>query len=108
MGYSREGNGEDAVPGPGGIVRQSTREGQATTIGDVTVIPRSRTLEVRLPLGGFVWSRPVGVRIRRGDDVEELPIHDVTRRLQLGFAAALGILLLVRWIGRPRKRPEDP
>jgi hypothetical protein len=35
------------------------------TVDNVTVTPRSRTLVVRLPKGGFVWNRPTAVVVEQ-------------------------------------------
>jgi hypothetical protein len=82
------------MPNPGAIVRMTIQNGEPTTIGDVTVTLRSRTFVVRLPFGGFVWNRPIGVTVRRGEDVEELPIRDWTRVIQIVCAGVLVALLL--------------
>jgi hypothetical protein len=81
------------------IARVSTNDGEPTTVGDVTVTPHSWTLVVRFPFGGIVWNRPIGVTVRRGDRVEEIPIRDVTRIAELSLAAAIGVLFLVSRIG---------
>lgn len=43
------------------------------------IIPVGRVLQARLPGGGLIWHRPVGVEIHRDGKVSYLPIHNVTR-----------------------------
>lgn len=89
------------------IVRRSTQTAEPTIIGDVTVTPRLRTLAVRLPFGGFCWSRPTGVTVRRREYVEELPIRDRTRMIQGLCAGALIVAFLVSQIAYSHKK-ENP
>ncbi len=95
------------MPKLGEIVRMTTQTGEPTTIGDVTVTPRSRVFVLRLPFGGFVWNRPIGVTVRRGESVEDLPIRDLTRIIQIVCAGAILVLLLASRIAHPRKK-ETP
>ena len=69
------------------IVQWQTVSGNPVTMGDVRVTPQSQSLAVRLPLGGFVWNRPVAVLVERGGSlaVERIPVVDVTRLIQLGL-----------------------
>jgi hypothetical protein len=55
-----------------------------------TITPQSQLLQIRLPFGGFVWHRPVGVLVDEGDGrpTQTIPIPDITRR-------ALWILLIL-------------
>ena len=77
----------------------------ARRIGDLDIVLEARPRRVAWPFGGLVWNRPVGVRVRGLQGDQRLPIHDVTRRLQL---AAYGLSLLfigigLSWRGRSRK-----
>jgi hypothetical protein len=88
----------------GRLVQIGTQMAVPTTIGDVTVTPRSWSLVVRLPFGGFVWHRPVGVLVQRGESVDYLPIHDRTQRIQLACIGALVAAFLVsRLVQQMRK-----
>ena len=87
------------------LARFTTTEGDPITIGEVTVTPRSTALVIRLPFGGFVWNRPIGVTIRRGDTIEDIPIRDVTRIVQLALLGAAALLMVVsRRIGSNKRR----
>jgi hypothetical protein len=55
------------------------------TAAGVTVTPLARTLSVRTPFGGLVWSRPVAVRVERDGQVQRMRIVDVTRAAQVGL-----------------------
>jgi hypothetical protein len=69
-----------------GIDIASSQEVSAepVTVGEVTVTPRARALVVRLPWGGFVWSRPTTVLVERAGELRRHRVVDVTRVLQLG------------------------
>jgi hypothetical protein len=75
-----------------------TSEGQPVRHGRSVVTPISRVLAVRLPFWGFVWNRPVAVRVEDEQSTKELPIVDVTLLAQIGLlviglaAAALTFL----------------
>jgi hypothetical protein len=62
--------------------------GPAIPHGETVVTPYARSVGVRWPGGGWVWSFPVAVEIATGDKVETQAIVDVTR-----------VLLIVLWFG---------
>jgi hypothetical protein len=58
--------------------------------GDAAVVVRARAVHIPLPFahGGIIWNRPVSVLVRRpGLSDLTLPVHDVTRLLQLALLA---------------------
>jgi hypothetical protein len=66
----------------------------------------ARSFLLRLPgeAGGFVWNRPVGLRVEEPSGSRTLRITDRTRRIQLGLlAAGLAAAFFVR---RARRRPK--
>jgi hypothetical protein len=70
-----------------------TRESAPMKSGDAEVVVRSRAIQLALPFahGGLIWNRPVSVTVRRpGVPEQTLPIHDVTRLVQLALLA-LGV-----------------
>jgi hypothetical protein len=73
------------------VFQFQTFAGEPTTVGDVTLTPQSQALTVRWPFGGFVWNRPIAVLVKRGEQIERMPIVDVTRLAQLGL---LGLSLV--------------
>ncbi len=77
------------------FVELQTISGPQVTAGDVKVTPRSQTLTVRLPFGGFVWNRPASVLVERNGRAEVIPIVDVTRIVQLGL---LGLPLVISFV----------
>ncbi len=85
-------------------VEYRIRDGRPIVVGDLTVTPRCRALAVRLPFGGYVWNRPVGVLVERDGRVERLPIFDLTRVLQIAlFGVSLGFALCAATATRRRK-----
>ncbi len=72
-------------------------------VGGYTVTPVARAAAIHLPLGGFVWTRPVAIEVQQGDQTERIPISDVTRRGQIGaMIAGAGIALLLWLVLRSR------
>jgi hypothetical protein len=86
-----------------------TECGATVTVGDVSVTPQSQALTVRWPHGGWVWNRPVGVMVQRGEEAERIRIVDVTRAAQLGLyglGLVFAILGLVLSISRGKETAE--
>lgn len=78
------------------LVQWQTVSGQPVVAYDVTLIPQSRVISVRLPRGVWVWNRPTGVRVEQHGHVTRLPIADLTRRSQLGlFAVGVALIAIV-------------
>ncbi len=95
------------------MVQWRTSSGQTIATGDITVTPQLRTLVVRWPYGGWAWSRPVAVQVRRQDQPEasptHLPIVDVTRLAQLalwGLALIFSTMTLFLTIQQRRSQRE--
>lgn len=83
------------------MVTWETSDGNPIKVGDKTITPYSQALLVRIPYGGFVWNRPVALRVEQDGLVEEIPIVDVTRQAQLALTAgAFAAILIFRLIGR--------
>lgn len=79
-----------------------TKSGETVTVGDVAVTPQSQALAVRWPHGGWVWNRPLGLIVQRGEETERIPVLDITRITQLGLYSlsalcmAIGLVLTIR------------
>ena len=74
-------------------VQLRTVQGQPIEAGGLRLTPQSQAVIVRLPFGGLVWHRPTAVIVeQRGQAVQRLPIHDVTRLFQI--AVVLGTVML--------------
>jgi len=81
---------------PGRWVSNETMAGDPVTASGVTVTPLARTLIVRTPIGGVVWSRPVAVRVERDGEVRRIRIVDVTRAVQVGLlVSSLAVIVAV-------------
>ncbi|HEY3078830.1 MAG TPA: hypothetical protein VGM69_02875 [Chloroflexota bacterium] len=77
------------------VVRWEVRVGEPVTVGRVRLVEQSGALVVRLPFGGFVWHRPVAVRVEGDGENRRVAIRDVTRVAQLalfGLAALVAAL----------------
>ncbi len=91
-------------------IQWRTMSGQPVVAHDLVVIPQSRALVLRLPHGFWVWNRPSGVRVEQRGRASDLPIVDLTRRIQLGL---LGVGMVIAIVGAVRiglrsRYPGDP
>jgi hypothetical protein len=81
------------------LINRETIDGESIEEGELTITPVSRVCTVRLPYIDFIWNRPHIVRVEKGDDVQEIPVVNVTRMAQLavyGFGAfIMAIVLLI-------------
>jgi len=72
-----------------------------------TLVPVTRSFLLRLPgHGGFVWNRPIGVRVESPSGPRWFRITDPTRRIQLGLLAAGLTTALVVGRARRKRRPR--
>lgn len=81
-----------------GIFQLQTHSGESVTVGDIHLTPQSQAFTIRWPFGGYVWNRPVAVLAEQDDEIERIPIVDVTLVAQvalLALAAAFAITTLV-------------
>ena len=92
-------------------ISYDTRAGEPYQLGDVTLTPFARSLEIRFPglMGGFEWSRPSSVLVQTRDGGEEIiRVHDLTRILQLSILVSGligGLAMLIS--GRNRKSKQE-
>ena len=69
--------------------------GSPVEVGEYRLTPQSQSVSLRLPFGGFVYNRPVAVLVEKGENVERIPIVDVTRVVLMGLAGFSIIVALV-------------
>ena len=84
-----------------GVIQRRTDTGEPITIRGVTVVPQSQAIVVRLPFGGVLWNRPVGVLIKRGEETRRRPITDVSAticRVLFGIGVVCVSIAIVRLI----------
>lgn len=80
--------------------------GTPTTAGDATITPLARSLILRWPRGGVVWSGPSAVVVEREGTTEHIPIVNVNRRILWSMRAAAGALT-ASWILHGRRRDRS-
>ena len=96
------------------MIELRTYEGGAIQMTDIagvnlSITPQSQALSLRWPNGGFVWNRPVAVRVEKDGQVERVPIVDITRLAQVilwglsGLFALGTVLFAVRNQGKEGK-----
>ena len=86
------------------MVRLQTVSGQPVTQLDTIVTAQTQVLTVRLPVGGFVWNRPVAVLVERDGRIERIPIVDITRLGQLGMLGLGLFFSFMIWLRSPRRK----
>ena len=67
--------------------------GQSQVVNDLMLTPQSQVLIVRFPRCVWVWHRPTTIPVERNGEVEQLPVVDLTRSIQLGLFG-LGVLII--------------
>jgi len=81
------------------IATLKNQTGQPIRVGQVTLIPISQVLHIqlaKLPVG-FIWNRPMAIKVETADEAEQiLPVQDVTRLALIAIAGftLLGALLI--------------
>ncbi len=75
------------------LVQWQKASGQSVVVHDLTLTPQSQVLIVRFPWGACVWHRPTAIQVERNGRVEQLPIVDLTRIIQLGLVG-LGVVII--------------
>ena len=84
-------------------IQWQTLSGEPIIAGDVVVTPESQALIVRFPSGGFVWNRPVALRVEDASGVSRIPVPDITRYVQWSLFAVSAILTFAVWLLRLKK-----
>ncbi len=85
------------------ILHIDTRTGEPVLAGETTITPVSQSVRLQLPgvPGGFIWNRPLAVRVQTGSGpAQTLPVRDVTRLAQLlvvGLGLLGGLFTLLAW-----------
>ena len=72
------------------LVTYESKVGTPIQAGSVKLVPVSRVLQIHVPgnHGGFIWNHPVAVQVvDEQDEVQILPVQDVTLQALLFFAA---------------------
>lgn len=83
------------------ILIQQTSAGEPVTAGDIKVYPVARSYRLNFPsgYGGIVWNRPRSVIVEDAMGRRQIiPIHDYTRRMQIGILASGLIVALLSWL----------
>ena len=86
----------------GSMLECQESSGTPTTAGDVTVTPLARSLVLRWPRGGVVWSGPSAVVVQREGRTERIPIVNVNRRILWSIRAGT-VALIASWILHARR-----
>jgi hypothetical protein len=84
-------------------VQWRTFSGTPVTADDIVATPESQALIVRFPYSGFVWNRPVSVRVEDASGLRRIPVPDVTRYVQWSLFAATLTLALSTWLLNRKK-----
>ena len=77
------------------MVKWQTINAEATSAHGYRVTPQLQSLQVTLPIGGLLWSRPVAILVQKDDLQHRIPIVDATRVAQL-MIYAFAIVMLLR------------
>ena len=90
------------------MLRIKSVRGDRIETEEAVVTPLSKALVVSLPMGGFVWNRPVGIEVEKDQIIERIPIIDVTLLAQFGIIVFGMFLTIAFWlIGRNKSVRES-
>jgi hypothetical protein len=89
------------------LFQWETVTGEAVEVGGRTVRTQSQALILRWPGGGYVWNRPVALLVEQGEEIERVPIVDLTRVLQWGLAGVGAIVSILAWLLSIKKGEGD-
>lgn len=90
----------------GSLVEWRESAGSAATVADTTITPLARSLVVRWPRGGVVWSGPAAITVEREGRSERIPIVNVNRRILWALRLSAAVLIAT-WIAQDRRRKES-
>src|SRR5215469_6525212 len=77
------------------LVQWHKASGQSVVVHGLTLTPQSQVVIVRFPWGAYVWHRPTAVLVERNGRVEQLPIVDLTRIIQLGLVGLAVVIITI-------------
>ena len=80
------------------LIQKERYLGAPVTVGERTVTPQSQAVMVRLPFGGFVWSRPTAVLVTENNQTITIPISDPTRLALWMFTGISLFVSLLVWL----------
>jgi len=75
------------------LVQWQRASGQSVVVRDLILTPQSQVLIVRFPWGAYVWHRPTAIQVEQNGRVEQIPLVDLTRLIQLGLVG-LGVVII--------------
>ncbi|MCJ7718215.1 MAG: hypothetical protein MUO54_17075 [Anaerolineales bacterium] len=70
--------------------------------GEFTVIPQSRVVQLSGPRWGWVWNQPSGLKIRKGEREQMIPVVNFTRIIMI-VMYGVSVLLVVLGLLKPRR-----
>lgn len=90
----------------GSVIARRDSSGIPATAGDTTITPVARSLIVRWPGGGAVWSGPAAVVVEREGRTDRIPVVNVNRRILWGLRMGT-VALIAAWLARDRRRKDS-
>jgi hypothetical protein len=88
------------------VIEWREARGSPMSIGDSTITPVARSLVVRWPAGGSVWSGPAAVLVERDGRTERIPIGNLNDRILWAIRVGASALIAV-WIAKDRRRRKS-
>ncbi|MBI3944002.1 MAG: hypothetical protein HY326_13375 [Chloroflexi bacterium] len=88
------------------IIQWHSQAGQPVTVDERTITPLSQVLVIQLPFAAWVWHRPAAVLVERDGQAQCIPILDMTRLVQVGLWAVIGITAVVIGAGATRRKEQ--
>jgi hypothetical protein len=90
----------------GNLVKWRTIIGDPVNINGRKITPKSKELFLKVPGGFLLWKRPVSVHIEEGPNLEQIPIRDLTRILQISLYSISIFIGIVFWVYRKENKEK--
>jgi hypothetical protein len=84
------------------VVRWQVTAGRPVVLGTTRITVQSWTLAVGWFSFGIVWRHPTAALVEADEQVARVPIHDVTRLIELGLLG-LGLAIVIVMASMRRK-----
>jgi hypothetical protein len=84
------------------VIHWQVTAAHPVVVGNTRVTLQSRTLVVGWSFLGVVWRHPTAALVEADGRVTHMPIHDVTRLVELGLLG-LGLVILMVMVSIRRK-----
>ena len=84
------------------VIEWRASSGSLAAAGEATVTPLARSLILRWPRGGAVWSGPAAIVVERDGQAHRIPVANLNGRVLWGLRGVSAVALIAMWLARNR------